>query len=179
MFNRKRRSSGDGLRLDPAISGLRLRALTDSAEELGQSREDMPPVWLAVMEWIVRDSAVTLVSMNDGSTSLYFSYGGGVIGAGQHEPVAIASGQFLGACFLARDSFVSATEFDYPPPGLTRFYCRTDAGETLTAGAPESEIQQRDHPLFRPWGAAQAVITQIRLHTPEFGAGEPRPTAGE
>jgi len=165
MFKRKQPPPSSPLRLDPAIITLRRNALTSSIDELGQRRDPMPPVWLAVMEWLVGDSAVTLVSVNDGSTSLYFSHGGGFIGAGTHEPVAVATGKFLGACDIARDQFALATGFDFPPAGVVRFYCRTDE-ETLTASAPEAEVRERDHPLFRPWAAAQAVITQIREHSP-------------
>src|SRR5512143_1763179 len=170
MFKRKQPRSSSPLRLDPAIVGLRRSALTGSIDDLGQRRDPMPPVWLAVMEWVVGDSAVTLVSVNDGSTSLYFSHGGGFIGAGTHEPVAVATGQFLGECDVAREQFVPATDFDFPPAGEVRFYIRAD-DETLTASAPEAEVRERDHPLFRPWAAAQAVITQIRKHSPAPGAG--------
>ncbi len=173
MFKRKQPPPPDRLRLEPATVGLRLRALTGSIDDLGQRRDPMPPVWLAAMEWVVGDSAVTLVSMNDGTTSLYFSHGGGFIGAGVHEPVAIATGQFLGECYLARAQFVPALGFDFPPAEVMRFYCRTDGNEIVTASAPEQEVRERDHPLFRPWAAAQAVITQIRLHSPAPGSGAP------
>ncbi|HEX7589433.1 MAG TPA: hypothetical protein VF362_00455 [Demequinaceae bacterium] len=172
MFKRKQPPPSSPLRLDPAIISLRRSALSGSIDDLGQRRDPMPPVWLAVMEWVVGDSAVTLVSVNDGSTSLYFSHGGGFIGAGTHEPVAIATGQFLGECYLARAQFAPAMGFDFPPVGVVRFYCRTDE-ETLTASAPEDEVRERDHPLFRPWAAAQAVISQIRQHSPSPGAGAP------
>jgi hypothetical protein len=172
MFKRKQPPPPDRLRLEPAIVGLRLRALTSSIDDLGQRRDPMPPVWLATMEWVVGDAAVTLVSMNDGSTSLYFSHGGGFIGAGAHEPVAVATGQFLGECYIARDQFAPAMGFNFPPVGVVRFYVRTGE-KTLTASAPEAEVRERDHPLFRPWAAAQAVITQIRQHSPAPGAGAP------
>lgn len=172
MPSREEASASGPLRLDPAIVALRRNALTGSIDDLGQRRTPMPPVWLAVMEWVIGDSAVTLVSVNDGSTSLYFSHGGGFVGAGAHKPVAVATGQFLGECFRAREHFVEATGFDFPPVGMVRFYCRT-SDETLTASAPEDEVRDRDHPLFRPWAAAQAVITQIREHSPAPGAGGP------
>ena len=173
MFKRKQPPPSSPLRVDPAIITLRRNALTSSIDELGQRRDPMPPVWLAVMEWLVGDSAVTLVSVNDGSTSLYFSHGGGFIGAGAHEPVAIATGQFLGECYIARDQFAPAAGFDFPPVGVVRFYCRTNE-ETLTASAFLEEVRERNHPLFRPWAAAQAVMTQIRKFAPTPGADATR-----
>lgn len=170
MFKRKQPPPQGPLRLDPAIIELRLLALTGSIDELGQRRDPMPPVWLGVMEWIIGDSAVTLVSMNDGTTSLYFSHGGGFIGAGTHESVAIATGQFLGECYLAQKEFVPAMGYDFPQAGVTRFYCRTGDDEFLRASAPNQEVRQRDHPLYRPWACAQAVITQIRAHSTPPGS---------
>ena len=173
MFKRKQPPPASALRLDPLIIQLREKALTGSIDDLGQRRDPMPPVWLGVMEWIVGDSAVTLVSVNDGATSLYFSQGGGFIGAGEHEPVAVATGQFLGECYIAREQFAPAIGFDFPPAGVVRFYVRTDGNEILTASAPEDEIRQRGHALFRPWAAAQAVITQIRERSGEVGTDDP------
>ncbi|MCA9040555.1 MAG: EI24 domain-containing protein [Planctomycetaceae bacterium] len=49
-----------------------------------------------LMEFTSGKEFVTLVAMQDGTTSLYFSSGGGVIGAGEHAPVRAANQQFLG-----------------------------------------------------------------------------------
>ena len=53
------------------------------------------PVWGMVMETGFTEGSFTLVAIADGTTSLYFSNGGGIIGGGEHEAVREASGYFL------------------------------------------------------------------------------------
>src|SRR4030042_4174386 len=64
--------------LDPANAGL---APTDAA----------PHVWGVMMETGYAVGFATLVSLADGTTSLYYSTGGGMLGSADYSPVANAS----------------------------------------------------------------------------------------
>jgi hypothetical protein len=82
---------------DPAetIRGLRQHALTVSAADLGLGpTADRPQVWGVVMETGYPEAVATLVVLGEETTSLYFSNGGGVIGAGEHAAVR-AAGEIL------------------------------------------------------------------------------------
>jgi len=151
-----------------AMADLRLRALTVTLAEYGRPVEALPPVWMAMMEEVYTSAVASLVSFEDGTTSLYFSHGGGILGSGVHEPVAQATGRFLGQSYLALSQYTPTTEYPLPEPGTVRFYCRTPDA-TYTAVADGEAVTQPDHPLYRVFMAAHQVITQIRLHTEDRG----------
>jgi len=64
-----------------AMKGLRNRLLTSSAEEVGLSGKDAEAkVWGVLMEVAFPSGVSTIVSIRDGTASLYTSTGGGVLG---------------------------------------------------------------------------------------------------
>src|SRR5688572_20448969 len=65
---------------------LRARALTMSAADVGLASGTYPrTVWAVLIDvGLEGGSAYTLMVLGDGTTSLYFSTGGGIIGAGTH-----------------------------------------------------------------------------------------------
>src|SRR6185436_11866145 len=54
-----------------------------------------PRVWGAIMELGYPTGIATLLSIAEGTTSLYFSNGGGIVGAGEHANVREAAEVFL------------------------------------------------------------------------------------
>ena len=56
----------------------------------------LPRVWAAMLELRFGESIASLVAVAEGSTSLYLSTGGGVIGGGEHESVRKENRKFLG-----------------------------------------------------------------------------------
>src|SRR5262249_10888815 len=108
------------------------------------------------------EAVATLVAVADGTTSLYFSTGGGVIGAGEHEAVADPSRRWLLAAQEFLPTLSPTLEPPLPEPGLTRFVAVTPGG-LLDAGAPEAELGGGEPPLSPLFYAGHDVITQIRL----------------
>jgi hypothetical protein len=159
MFGRKDNRAGD----DNPTAKLRLMALTKTQRDLGQDEDTDPRVWMAMMDWPIETAMVTLVSFADGTTSLYFSNGGGIIGAGTHEPVVRVSAQFLAVSELLRAGFVPAVDFDQPDPGTVRFFARTPTS-TLVADAALEEIEAGTHLLLPLFARAQDVITAVRMN---------------
>ncbi len=45
------------------------------------------------MDWIVSSAIATVVAFSDGSASVYFSSGGGLLGGQAHEPIRNAARQ--------------------------------------------------------------------------------------
>ena len=78
--------------IQSVIDTLRSMALNLKAEDLGLSPKNYPnEVWGILMETGFKNDSYTLLVLADGTTSLYFSNGGGIIGAGTHETVKKAS----------------------------------------------------------------------------------------
>lgn len=147
---------------DQVISDARTLIFAIRPDEIGISRATYPhKAWGVVMEAGTDGGFYTLVTLADGSTSLYFSNGGGIIGAGEHEPVRKASQAFIA---LADDWIGSATPAgSYPPPaiGQTTFYFLTFDG-TPTYSAAETELGEGRDKFSPFFHAGHEVIAAIR-----------------
>ena len=75
-----------------------------------------------IMETGLEDACYTLVAVADGSASLYFSNGGGIIGGGQHPEGATAAKALLDLSRKYDDQLKQVSESPLPKPGMTRFY---------------------------------------------------------
>lgn len=126
--------------------------------------EDGP--FAALMETGYPAAAVSLVAIAEGTTSLYFSNGGGVIGAGEHAPVRDASARFLADLAAASDRLEPTAAHPLPAPGQVRFYLLSANG-IRTAEAAEEELGDGGHALSPVFYAAHAVIAAVRENTPD------------
>lgn len=146
---------------------LRDQALSVSATELQlQPSAEIPNVFGILMETGYPEAVASLVTFAEGTTSLYFSSGGGVIGAGEHDSVRVTLGPLFHAAELHLDAFEPAPSFPLPTPGRVRFYLRTFRG-TLTADCDEQDLGEMRHPLSPVFHAGHAVISAVREASPE------------
>jgi hypothetical protein len=153
---------------DPAetVRGLRQQALSVDAEQLGLATlEGCKRVWGVLMETGYAEAVATLVALADGTTSLYVSNGGGVIGAGEHHAVRAASNALLHKADTHLGGFAPATATPPPEVGRVRFYVRTFDG-TLVAEAEERTLGEGRHPLSPVFYAAHAVIAAVAEAAP-------------
>lgn len=142
---------------------LRDKALSVTAAELSLApTESHLNVWGVLMEIAYPQAVATLAVFADGTSSLYISTGGGVIGAGQHKPVRDESEKFLFAAQGLAEHLEPAEETPFPEPGRVRFYMRT-FDDTVTAEATEQDLRSNHHGLGPLFHAGHAVITQMRL----------------
>src|SRR5690242_20481121 len=113
-------------KVDPAetMRGLRQPALDVSAPELGLDATAAQQVWGLLMETGYPVGVASLVTFLEGTTSLYYSKGGGIIGAGEHAPVRAASTAFLAAANAHLADFSPTRETPLPSVGRVRFYVR-------------------------------------------------------
>lgn len=142
------------------FSDLRKQALSVRASDLGLEPGGAQ-VWGALMETGFPKAVVTLVSFAEGTTSLYFSTGGGTIGAGAHASVRAAAERFLAAAHEHLGHFSAAREHPLPAEGRVRFYVHTFHG-LLTADRDEQDLGYQRDPLAPVFHAGHAVITAIR-----------------
>ena len=146
--------------------GLRQQVLTLTPGQLGDAVSVDEPLLALLMETGYPEAVATLVAVADGSASLYFSNGGGIIGAGAHPSVAEASSRWRDVAGDFLEQLPSVTDPSPPEKGLTQFVGVTRVG-LRGAVAPEVDLGERTHPLSPLFYAGQDVITQIRLATGE------------
>jgi len=158
------RNGGDGADADPAeaYAGLRRLALGLTTESVGASAPPDAPALALVMDTGMANAVATLVGVADGTTSLYYSTGGGVIGAGTRHDVATATHRWLQACGPMLGQLSPVEDAPLPAEGMVQFVAVTPGG-LLGAVAPAAELGERLHPLSPLFYAAHGVITQIRL----------------
>ncbi|MDB4913565.1 MAG: hypothetical protein JWM95_1209 [Gemmatimonadetes bacterium] len=157
MLFRKNRKSPESMSLE-----LRERALTASPGELGLAADcDTSGAWLAAMETGHVGAAATLVCVIDGTTSVYMSNGGGMIGAGEHDSVRAATARFLSVAAHYAPRMRQVTEHPLPEFNEVRFFVR--AGDRLLAASNTMDtLSTGKHPLSAFFLAGQLVITAIR-----------------
>ena len=153
---------------DPAevVRGLRQQAFSVEASQLGLvPTAARAHVWGVLMETAYPEAVATLVALADGTTSMYFSNGGGIIGAGEHASVRAASNALLSMAEDHLRAFTAVTTTPVPEVGHVRFYLRTFGG-TVGAAADEDDLGEGRHPLSPLFHAAHAVIAATREATP-------------
>lgn len=144
------------------IRRLRAQAFTLVATDLELvPTPSRPRVWGAIMELGYPTGIATLLSFAEGTTSLYLSNGGGVVGAGEHTAVRQAADVFLDVVEAELTELSPIEETPMPRIGRVRFYARTFEG-TLGAEATEDQLRQKLHPLSPVFFAGHAVISAIR-----------------
>jgi hypothetical protein len=151
---------------DPAqvTAELRARLLRGTASQF--SIEPVAGVWGVLMETGYPDAAATLVALGDGTASLYFSSGGGVIGGGPHPSINAAARRLVEIAGRHVSELSPATEFPLPSNGDVRFYVLTTKG-VLQGGAREETLGEGSHSLSEVFFAGHDVITGLREVTQE------------
>jgi len=165
-FSRKKK-------LDPTqvARELRQKALTVEASELKLApTAARPHVWGVLMETGYPKAVATLATFSDGTTSMYYSSGGGVIGAGAHAEVRNANEVLLSVTEAHLTAFSPAAGEPLPEIGRVRFYIRTFGG-TLAAEADEQDLGLGRHPLSPVFHAVHAVIAAVIQKTPKKQVG--------
>jgi len=147
---------------DNPYAGLRTLALSANAEQLGFSPTvDLPDVFGVVADLELQGTA-TLVCLRDGTTSLYYSSGGGAIGLGQHESIRQAALSFVGLVQEYLGTFSSGPDALPLPPGHCCFTALTYGG-TRSLTASEADLNATDSEAGSLYRAFHAVIGAYRL----------------
>jgi len=145
---------------------LRERALTIPPSELGVvSGPGHVRVWAVLMETGYAEAVVSRVCLADGTTSLYFSNGGGVIGGGQHPHVRNAADKLIALADARADELDVTETYPTPAVGRVRFYACTFDG-VRTAEADEQDLGRGRHALSPLFHASHAVIAAVRESAP-------------
>ena len=142
-----------------AARGLRNAVLS---REIFKEAGSKPGIRAVVYDWQLGAGTASLVTFDDGSTSLYLIPGGGFIGAGAHENVRRAAAAFRDEAAKERGQFHAVTEYPLPAKGYSTFYIITDSS-TLSSGALRtSDLSSQSHPFAALSRLGQEVISEVR-----------------
>ena len=147
----------DGYDQADIYADLRNQVLSLTAEQLDAES----PVLAVLMETGYPEAVATLVSVADGSSSLYFSNGGGIIGAGEYKQVHDSSIALV--AMAGRNlSLLGITESNpLPKKGYTRFYVVTKSG-IYSEEVLEDDLGNERHPLSPLFFQGHELISYIR-----------------
>jgi hypothetical protein len=121
-----------------------------------------PNVWGVMTEFGMDDGYVTIVSLANGKTDMYFSSGSGILGAGDNSMVSVASAELVRTAERYISQMRSTEEHPFPSPGSTRFYLMTYHGLLTGEVAENIMLDERTHPMYGLYAFTRNVITQIR-----------------
>jgi hypothetical protein len=142
---------------------LRHQALSIQRTEIDiPAQHPEAPVWGILMETGYSDGTATLFAPSDGTTSLYLSSGGGVIGSHAHQSVRQVNAEFLETANHYYQHMKPTESFPVPVEDHTLFYVLTDSGVLGWAGL-EDDLDYGRHPLSPLFHAGHRVITELRL----------------
>ncbi|HVT64712.1 MAG TPA: hypothetical protein VHD81_06140 [Mycobacteriales bacterium] len=163
MFRRRDRTKSDASDPRELYDGLRGEILDlDPASASLHPTPELPRVWGALLETGYGNEVATLVSLGDGTTSLYTTSGFVIIGGGAHLQVVSATQQFLAAVEDSLDSFEPDPGTDLPSDAETIIRALTYDGRK-SVRAPEEEFGYGRHPLAPIFHAGEAVISELRV----------------
>jgi hypothetical protein len=174
MLRRKRRiATGPPDQSAAVFHGLRDQVIALDPSSVGLiASKDLPHVFGVVMDTSYPNGSATLVAISDGTTSLYTSTGGGVIGGGAHAHVVQANRSLLLEAEARLSDFArSAGDAPtLPPAGYVNITLLTYSGlRRITA--PQDDLGEGRHLASSVFHAAHGVITELRLT--ETGSTDP------
>jgi hypothetical protein len=148
---------------DPTYLQLRARILHLDPAVMGLSPSStIPKVWGVLMETGYAVGTASLVSLVDGTTSLYYSTGGGFLGSPDYSPLAQASKALVMEAQKAYPEMSQVEDVPLPSIGQVRFTCLTFAG-WLSAEVPEKILAGGNHPLSRIYALGRETLSQLRV----------------
>jgi hypothetical protein len=147
----------------PVYLDLRGRVLGLDPAEVGiQPTPDLPHIWAILADIGIGGGVATIVAFADGTTSLYTSVGGGMIGSGSVPAVRATNQALLRICEAHLEAFARSATDSPPGDGEVSFVVLTYDGPRR-ASATIKGLFDSNHPLSAAWSAANEVMTQLRL----------------
>ncbi len=147
---------------EPAGIGLRRQALALNARELGFAPEaSFPDLFGVLTEWDLGGAVATVMSLRDGSASLYTTSSFGILGGVEHEGVRLAAVRHVRTAGEYVDGATIPLDLDHPAGDEVRYWLLGYEGVRLLRGSMVALRRGTDatRSLFV---AAQYVLTELR-----------------
>jgi hypothetical protein len=148
---------------EPTYLQIRERVFHLNPAELGLAASLVSQVvWGVAVEMGYEVGSATLVALADGTTSLHYSTGGGLLGRGDYAPLAEASKALVGEAQKHLHHMSAADELPLPEAGQVRFILLAYSG-IYTTLAPAASLSSNTHLLAPLFKRAQQTLDQMRL----------------
>lgn len=158
LLKPKRKPSGKPQK-DDLYQDLRNQILTTHRASLGlEPGTSSTDPWGVLMDWHIANGMVTVVSIIDGTASVYTSSGGGTIGGQSSEPIRQAAKFAVKAAAEVMPQARAVTDFPLPPGDLVSFYIMTDSG-VFVASDREESLRDGTSSLAKLGNAMQQIIS--------------------
>ena len=141
--------------------GLREQVLSLQPEHLGLKDTDEIQVLALLMETGYDEAVATLVATSDGTASIYFSNGGGMLGVGGREDGKIEALKLIDETTKYIQSMTKTAQFPLPAESHTKYYAVTNKG-VFTVDALEEDFGYKRHPLSPIFHQGHRLISFIR-----------------
>ena len=148
--------------IDDIYFKLRNKVFTIDPSQIGLQSDQSYPVFGVLMETGYKDAVATLSAIGDGTVSLYFSNGGGIIGLGEHQQPRDTCFSYISLANELISQLQPTKKFPIPEEGRIIFYFLTING-VLMANAKENDLIKNLLPLSPLYHKAHEVITEARL----------------
>lgn len=146
----------------PTYLQLRDRILKLEPDELGFTPSVGGQVWGVVMEAGYEAGTATLVVLADGTTSLYYSTGGGMLGSPGYLPVAQAAKVMVSLANNFIDQMSRVKKVNLPSVGQVNFTLLTYSGKYFT-NAPLESLASGDHALSHLYQSGRETLKQLSV----------------
>lgn len=161
MFGRRSRRESESP--DNPYYGLRRQLLNTDPKSVGITPSArLPRVWGAAIEMTYPNGTATVFGLADGTTSMYTSTGGGVIGGGGYESVAQSTSEWLALTETMLDLLPVDSDTGLPPTNCVTLRAFTYEGHRAVTVA-EDDLGHGWHPASPLFHAAHRVISELRL----------------
>ncbi len=141
----------------------RSRILALDPAELGLAPSAAAPhVWGVLVEMGYEVGSATLVALADGTTSLHYSTGGGLLGSPGYTPLAKASRALVNQAEKCLQYASPSHDLPLPQVGQVRFIILTYTGH-YAMEADEKSLVTDGHLLSPLYKNAQDALSQLRL----------------
>ncbi|NLX26088.1 MAG: hypothetical protein GXY61_09060 [Lentisphaerae bacterium] len=145
--------------------GLRRMILATPAGDLSFTPDnEFPKVYGVLTDWRIGERVATIMSLRDGTASLYTTEKFGIIGGQGHESVRQAAVRYVKTAEQFAKTGTPVTEFAYPKNGQVFYYLLAYDSVQLVTG-DMTAIERGSDPTRPLFAAAQDVLTELRLIT--------------
>ncbi|MEZ6010002.1 MAG: hypothetical protein R3F05_19885 [Planctomycetota bacterium] len=142
--------------------GLRLQALGLDPSELGFAPDEaFPQVYGVLTEWDLGGAVATVMSLRDGTASLYTTSAFGILGGGEHESVRLAAVRHVHVAGDYLPQAVATTDRQHAAGDEVRYWLLTYDGVHLVRGSMAA-LRSGGDPTRALFVAAQYVLTELR-----------------
>ena len=136
-------------------------ALREQAFSLPVQAQQDSLVYGIVMDWHMGEGTITLVAFASGEASVYFSSGGGILGAQMQGSTQVTLQRYLAEAAQAYASARPTNQTGLPAAYTVQFYFLSKAGLRCRV-APMQYLEDRSSPLLPLFEQANELLVALR-----------------